>query len=115
MLIAVMEGAAVFCGCDKLSVGGCFWVTAWLSAVAGRLFGKLFLLRWLCTLLECVAMRVASECKVAIGSSLCFPSRLPTLRAVISPSSPASIQRTGAVRNSFSVSEPGAMVKHCLT
>ena len=116
MLVAVLEvAAAVFCGCDKLSMGGCFCETAWLFAVAGRLFGKLLLLHWLWTLLECVAIRVASECKVAIGSFLCFPSRLPTPRAVISPSSPASIQRTGVVRNHFSVSEPGAMVKHCLT
>ena len=47
MLVAMVEVAAVFCGCDMLSVSGCIWETAWLFAVAGRLFGKLFLLRWL--------------------------------------------------------------------
>ncbi len=115
MLVAILEVAAVFCRADRLSVGGCFCETASLCAVAGRLFGKLFCMRWLWTWLECVAIRVASECKVATGSFLCFPSTLPTPRAVISPSSPASIQCTGAVRNNFSVSEPGARVKHCLT
>lgn len=102
----------MFCGSDRLSVSGCFCETAWLT---GRLFGILFCMRRLWTWLECVAIRVASECKVATSSFLCFPSKLPTPRAVISPSSPASIQRTGAVRNNFSVSEPGTRVKHCLT
>ena len=59
--------------------------------------------------------RTARECSVATVSFLCFPSRLPTLTAVISSSSPASTHRTGAVRKSFSVSEPGARLKQSLT
>ncbi len=45
MLVAIFEVAAVFCGAARLSVGGCFCETAWLCAVAGRLFGKLFCMR----------------------------------------------------------------------
>lgn len=60
---------------------------------------------------ECVATRVASECKVATCSLRSLPSILPTPIALISPSSPASNQRTGAVRKYLSVSGPGAIVR----
>lgn len=49
MLGAIVDVAAVFCRVDKFSMGACFCETVWLFAVAGRLFGKLFLLRWLWT------------------------------------------------------------------
>lgn len=50
---------------------------------------------WLCTLLEFVATRVARECRTATRSLRCFPSKAPTLKAVISPSSPSLTHRMG--------------------
>lgn len=49
MLVPILEVAAVFRGADRLSVSDCFCETAWLCAVAGRLLGKLFCMRWLWT------------------------------------------------------------------
>ena len=60
-------------------------------------------------------MRVSSECNVATRSCRSLPSMLPTPKAVISPSSFSSIQRTGAVRKNFSVSGPGAKVRQSRT
>ena len=49
MLVTRLDVAAVFRGDVRLSVSDCFCETAWLCAVAGRLFGKLFCMRWLWT------------------------------------------------------------------
>ena len=47
MLVAMLVVPAVFCKVDKLPTGGSFCETARLCTVAGRLFGKLFCMRWL--------------------------------------------------------------------
>ena len=77
----------------------------------------MFSVRWLWKLLECVATRVARECRTATRSLRCFPFKFPTLRAVISPSSPPSsslTHRIGDATKKVSASLVDSMVRCCL-
>lgn len=89
----------------------------WLFAVAGLVGSVVVSVRWLWKLLECVATRVARACRTATRSLCCFPSKVPTLSAVISPSSPlspSSIHLMGDARKRVSASFVDSMLRCCL-
>ena len=60
---------------------------------------------------------MARACRTATRSLRCLPFRVPTLSAVISPSSPlspASIHLIGDANNKFSASPVGSILRCCL-